>query len=260
MHVFELDKMYVRRMRNVAIAQVVLAAVALGSVILVLIFDSYRALGDNHAARAIQSFSVVFGFLFALLGIREYLRGNRGHIGVVITPRTLALKCAGQPIRFIRKQDCVAFNPVRYVFSLYDGTEFSLAEAKLPFRKIEALAAFIFDHWWPDLSRESVTADLDRELPLPRSRIRLLFGVIFLCFGVMFALLILMRQGLPMGVVFGVVGGMLVLLLSVSRVPADIKTREQERNAYLYPLTDSWGADTDELDDFQPLDSQESPQ
>ena len=181
MQVFKVDQKRIRRQRLLIVSQLVVGTLTF---VTAMSGIGYRLRNGWDTPAGIVSDSwfsllTMLGFVAAFAGVVLFARGHRGKLRVVITQNTLATKARLKPIVFIHKRDCIAFGPIRGIFTFWDGSEYALADLNIPVRDGYALKAFVLDYWWPELGREQIEAALEQELPSPRHRIWLLFTTIF---------------------------------------------------------------------------------
>jgi len=187
----------------------------------------------------------VFGFLsfgVGVLLIYNYFNGSRGQIRVIATERTLAIKLRNKPATFLKRDNCVAYGPVKCVFVMEDGGEFSLHDIDIPFQNVKEINMFIFSHWWSEEILKALEDGMEETLPMPHWHLRAIQVGFLLVFPTLAMAMILLNVGEGglhwfFGVIFMGLVNMIVLLRLLNIVGA----RNQERSDYRVYLSDDFG-------------------
>ena len=237
MHVFNLDRKHVRRDRNLNMVQLSLALVVFVSFTAGMVAFGFRGSDTPVFDAVVQGVGVVFGLGAYIFLVYRYFKGHRGRVRIVITRQTLALKFRNKPAVFLKKQDCVAYGPLKHVFTLADGTEFSLLDLELPYPNIKTLNEFIFTHWWSPEGLKALEAHFEEELPMPRWHVRAVFLTCILIGLMMIVLIPLETMGaISQTAFFGALIGAIVSLAVSSTLIRTITSREKEREAFRVSL------------------------
>ncbi len=129
-------------------------------------------------------FNVAFALLMGCLGLFSSIYPYyMSHVSrktvrlVTATPRTLSLKCSGEPAIRYRPEDLVGVTADGTLLIHRDGTRVSLEVSGATRRDHEAFVRDLYALWWPELSLEEVRTYL-RQFPSLFSPRRFL---IFLC-------------------------------------------------------------------------------
>jgi hypothetical protein len=106
------------------------------------------------------------GLLFAgtlgclLVGLYRWRKQGQGYRAGFLTHKSLVFKGAGQPFVVVKRGDVVGFIPRRYALILRDGRKIPI---HADFWSVisphpERLTRELFEHWWPEVTLETVRA------------------------------------------------------------------------------------------------------
>ena len=103
-------------------------------------------------------FAGALGYL--LVGLYRWHKQGQGYRAGFLTGKSLVFKRLGQPFVVVKPGDVVGFVPRRHALMLRDGSRVPLhADSwELISPHPERLTRELFEHWWPEVSLESVRA------------------------------------------------------------------------------------------------------
>ena len=172
MHVYEPERKAVRRDRVSGFVQMALAIPAALCGLGAFVVAARGMDGLDLLYRGYFLALSLMGVVFAVLLWRESRRGFRAKARVILTERTLAIKLPRRPAVFLKREDCVAFGPLRCVFVRRDGTELDFHEFGPLVPHARALCEFVFARWWTMAGLQEVERGLEAALPVCRRRCR----------------------------------------------------------------------------------------
>ena len=169
MHVFAEEPNTKRSRQRAQVAQCAVAAPLICTGLLSVTAVPSDA-GIHHVVTAYMQLAMGVLTLVACV-VSFYFQYQRGwgQFRVVLTADTLAIKLPHKPIRFIRRDDCVAYGPQKRQLLLRDGSEHALVEIGASVETLDGITDALFAQWWSldELSR--MEEALDAALPEPSS-------------------------------------------------------------------------------------------